>query len=187
MEPFFPPSPLPLAPSAAPAGGAPASSMPPEGDLAAGLADLFSEPDALPDEAAIDPEASLPAEERTLKLSPSERDEIARFLVELLIEHDAAYKSRWEREQAIEDAYAMPPDPARQGPQPHAVRLCSELTKSQVDQAKARIVVWDQGRQADDAGLRQRSQLARFGGSGRDRGGDRALPPGAPSKTCGLT
>jgi hypothetical protein len=50
-----------------------------------------------PDEAAIDPEANLPAKERTLKLTPSERHEIARFLVELLIEHNAACKSRWER------------------------------------------------------------------------------------------
>lgn len=137
MEPFPPFPPTPATPSGPEPGGVPAPS--PE-DLSAGLLDVFGEPEEPEEDWAVDPDASLPGEERTLDLTEEERRKIANYLCDLLVEHDAAYRSRWEREQQIEDAYAMMPDSQRQGPQPNAARLCSELTKSQVDQAKARIV-----------------------------------------------
>ncbi len=136
MEPFTPP---PQTPPGAPPGGVPA---PPDfGALAAEIAGLLVDPQAATPEEAVDPDAKLPGTgEPALDLSEVQQKEIARYLCELLREHDDAYRSRWDREQQIEDAYAMIPDPKRQGPQPNAAKLCSELTKSQVDQAKARIV-----------------------------------------------
>ena len=132
---------LPSLPSFSPPGGP----LPPPGGepsfdpsaLAAEVAELLAEDEDGKEDEATDPDAQG---EPALELSSEQRHEIAAYLSDLLAEHDQAYKARWDREQQIEDAYAMVPDPQRQGPQPHAARLCSELTKSQVDQAKARIV-----------------------------------------------
>jgi hypothetical protein len=136
LEPFPPPIETPLGSMP---GGVPA---PPDlGAMASEIAGLFMEAEDPEADEAVDPGAKLPGEgDPVLDLSEEQKAEIARYLCELLEEHDQAYKSRWDREQGIEDAYAMVPDPLRQGPQPHAAKLCSELTKSQVDQAKARIV-----------------------------------------------
>lgn len=138
MEPF---PPFMSSPGGAPPppGGAPA---PPDfGGVAEEIAALFLEPQEGEEEEAVDPDAKLPGTaERVLELSEEQRSKIAEYLCDLIAEQDDAYKPRWERERQIEDAYGMVPDPLRQGPQPHAAKLCSELTKSQVDQAKARIV-----------------------------------------------
>lgn len=114
--------------------------MPPGGGQVNGLPGLLQSLSELAEqpETALDPEARLPGGPGVLELTPEEEAEIARYLRERLREHDDAVRPFWDVRREIDNAYGMIPDPTTQGVAPGSARLCSELTKSHVDQAKAR-------------------------------------------------
>lgn len=82
-------------------------------------------PEAIGDSAGISAEALL---------------EFEKQLPELLAAHDSMMEERWEREDDIEDAYAMVADDQQHGAYPGAARMVSEMIMASTDQAKARIV-----------------------------------------------
>lgn len=75
----------------------------------------------------------------SLLLTETESSELAEELCQLLLSYNAMMKERWEREDEIEDAYAMLPKAGEHGDYQGAARMVSEKLMSTVDQAKARI------------------------------------------------
>jgi hypothetical protein len=91
------------------------------------------------DPSSVDPGALVGNPDGSLDLSEEALEDLTRQLMDTLRAHDAAMKSRWDREEEIERAYAMIPDSNRGGLVPDAARMVSSITQAFVDQASARI------------------------------------------------
>lgn len=74
-----------------------------------------------------------------LLLTESESEELADDLCRLLGEYDSMMRDWWDREDEIEDAYALRPTAGEFGDYQGAARMVSEKMMSSVDQSKARI------------------------------------------------
>lgn len=74
-----------------------------------------------------------------LQLPEESVSKLALEIERTLGDYETMMESRRRKEQEIENAYALIPDPERAGAYPNASELPSELILSQVDQATARI------------------------------------------------
>ncbi len=88
---------------------------------------------------ATDPGARLPGDDYSLKLDEEEKTSLGGKLADLIIEHDTAKERRWRKLDRCLKNYDMEVDHETTGIAPFSAQLCSELTKTKVDQAKARI------------------------------------------------
>lgn len=87
-----------------------------------------------------EPGSLLPGDERLeVDLSDEDRATFTRELFDVLAANDTAMPLRYQRWKQIKDAYNLVPDSARQGLKPDASKLVSEMTRSQVNTASARL------------------------------------------------
>jgi len=90
---------------------------------------------------SVDPMAVEAGEgKETFVLKEPERSELAQEICDTLTLYDDAMEGRIRRLQQINDSYNLVADSKRGGASAHSQRLVSELTRSQVNIATARIV-----------------------------------------------
>ena len=106
-----------------------------------GLGGGPTDPAADPTLPATDPDEGAPRtdKEPAYSLDSVERDSLAQELCRQLDEYDQQIEPRRKRLDRCMDNYKMVVDEERTGRQPFSAKLCSELTKSTVDQAVARL------------------------------------------------